>query len=119
MYKKSMLPKTTIRRHETQVGESIEQKVERILRNKEPIKDGAPLIFTERKDGVQPEYDIRTDRFEVAVDAMDKVHKSEIAKREERIAEKAKKGMEAEAKTETKNETRETGGQSIQGTDNK
>lgn len=29
-----------------------------------------------KKDGVQPEFDIRTDRFEVAVDAMDKINQS-------------------------------------------
>ena len=55
---------------EAYVGESIEHKVRRIVNNKEPIKDGAPLIYTERKDGVQPSYNIRTDRFEVAVEAM-------------------------------------------------
>lgn len=29
-----------------------------------------------KKDGVQPEFDIRTDRFEVAIDAMDKINQS-------------------------------------------
>jgi hypothetical protein len=48
----------------------------------EPISDGAPRIFTERKDGVQAQYDIRTDRWEVAVDAMDAVAGSLKAKRE-------------------------------------
>lgn len=86
MYKLQTQPqKTSIRRSEIQIGETIEQKVERVTTNKEPIKDGAPLIFTERKDGVQPEYDVRTDRFEVAVDAMDKVTKSHLAKRQSRI----------------------------------
>ena len=35
-----------------------------------------PTIYTEKKDGVQPEYDIRTDRFEVAIDAIDKINQS-------------------------------------------
>ena len=35
-------------------GETIEQKVNRIVNNNEPITDGAPIIFTERKDGVLP-----------------------------------------------------------------
>lgn len=64
------------------VAETLEQKVHRIITNKEPIKDGAPVIFTDRKDGVQPSYNIRTDRFEVAVEAMDKVTRSKIARRE-------------------------------------
>ena len=67
---------------ESYIGESIEMKCRRIMENKEPIKDGAPLIYTERKEGVLPGYNIRTDRWEVAVDAMDKVNKSKIAKRE-------------------------------------
>lgn len=41
------------------------------------MEDGVfPTIYTEKKDGVLPEYDIRTDRFEVAIDAMDKINKS-------------------------------------------
>ncbi|MEM1986717.1 MAG: hypothetical protein QXQ24_08275 [Nitrososphaeria archaeon] len=66
-------------------GESIETKVNRILINKEPITDGAPLIYTKRQDGVLPGYNIRTDRFEVAIDAMDKVSKSKLSKRMEYI----------------------------------
>lgn len=41
------------------------------------MEDGVfPTIYTEKKDGVRPEYDIRTDRFEVAVEAMDKINQS-------------------------------------------
>lgn len=41
------------------------------------MEDGVfPTIYTEKKDGVLPEYDIRTDRFEVAIDAIDKINKS-------------------------------------------
>ena len=65
-------------------GETIEMKVERITVNREPITDGAPMIYTQRKDGVLAGYDIRTDRFEIAIEAMDKVSKTNQAKREER-----------------------------------
>lgn len=71
-----------ITHNESYEGERIEQKIERIVDNNEPIQDGAPLIFTERKDGVKPEFDIRTDRFEIAIDAMDVVSKTTRAKRE-------------------------------------
>lgn len=64
-------------------GESIELKIERLIENNEPISDSAPIIYTERADGVLPQYDIRTDRFELAIDAMDKVSKSHVAKRVE------------------------------------
>lgn len=41
------------------------------------MEDGVfPTIYTEKKDGVQPEYDIRTDRFEIAIDAIDKINQS-------------------------------------------
>lgn len=60
------------------------------MKHGEPIKDGAPLVYTERKDGVRPEFDPRTDRFELAVDAMDKVTRDKLAKREARM-----KGPEA------------------------
>lgn len=81
-YRKQKAKRTSIVLNQSSEGESIEQKVERILNNKEPITDGAPIIHTERKDGVGAGYNIRTDRFEVAVEAMDKVSKSHIAKRE-------------------------------------
>ena len=45
---------------ESYEGETIEQKVERIVNNNEPITDSAPQIFTERKDGVQAAYNVRT-----------------------------------------------------------
>lgn len=41
------------------------------------MEDGVfPTIYTEKKDGVLPEYDIRTDRFEVALEAIDKINQS-------------------------------------------
>lgn len=85
MYRKTKVPTTSISVNSSYLGETIEQKIRRIVNNKEPISDGAPLIYTERKDGVMPEYDVRTDRFEVAVDAMDKVTKSKLAKRDARL----------------------------------
>ena len=62
-------------------GETIETKVRRITESKEPITDGAPVIYTDRKDGTKPEYNIRTDRFDIALDAMDYVNRSRTAKR--------------------------------------
>lgn len=65
---------------ETYQGECIEKKVQRIMNENEPIEDGAPIIFQERGDGVKPEFNIRTDRWEVAIDAMDKVSAEELSK---------------------------------------
>lgn len=65
---------------ESYEGESIEMKVKRIVEEKEPIKDGAPIIFTELKDGVRPEFDVRTDKWIIAMNAMDKVSNYEASK---------------------------------------
>ena len=70
-------PKTN---YEFQEGESIENKVRRITENNEPITDGAPIIYTNREDGVLPAYNIRTDRWEVAQQAMDAVNQANLAK---------------------------------------
>ena len=84
-------------------GESIESKFERMLANGEGIKDGAPIIYTERKDGVKAAYNIRSDRFDIALDGINATQKSQTARREE----KARKLTEEES---SKNE-------SIQGTE--
>ena len=41
------------------------------------------LIYTERKEGVRPSTNIRTDRWEIALDATEKIAKSYKARRED------------------------------------
>ena len=55
----------------TQEGENIEVKVRRITENGEPIKDSAPMVYTEKKDGVRPEFNIRTDKWELVQSKME------------------------------------------------
>lgn len=55
-------------------GENILTKVRRILDENEPLTDGAPLIYTPKADGVKPEFDIRTDKWQIAINAMDRVN---------------------------------------------
>lgn len=93
--------KTSLLINESYRGERIEEKVRRISTTKEPINDSKQMQFTERKDGIKPEHDIRTDTKELAVIAMDKVAKSNILKREGKLGKQAKEGMEKEAKTES------------------
>lgn len=100
MYKKIKPAKTNFRVNDTYEAETIEQKVNRIVNNKEPITDGAPLIYTERKDGVLPDYDIRTDKWDVAIEAHDKISKTRIAKREMSIGDRAFENMTLEQKSE-------------------
>lgn len=70
-------------KHDIYEGESIEQEMQRATTMKQPIDNGAPIIFTDRADGVLAQYNIRTDRWEIAQDAMDVISKTETAKRME------------------------------------
>lgn len=70
----------------TYSAESQIQKLRRVVENKEPIKNEAPTIYTPKSEGVMPEYDIRTDRFEIAREALEKADRAEA----QRIA----KGLE-------------------------
>ena len=72
---------------ETYEGESIETKVARIVQEKAPITDGAPIIYTDREQGVLPAYNVRTDRWEIAEHAMDKVNAAKFAKRDNTFGE--------------------------------
>lgn len=80
MIKPKFFPKPPKTNYEFQKGESIENKVRRITENNEPITDGAPIIYTNRDDGVLPAYNIRTDRWEVAQAAMEAVNQANLAK---------------------------------------
>lgn len=66
------------------------------------MEDGVfPTIYTEKKDGVQPEYDIRTDRFEVAIDAIDKINQSAASRIAKNKGEtESAKNFETEGKTD-------------------
>lgn len=86
-------------------GERIEQKVERFVNGGEPITDGAPLIYTDREDGVKPEYNIRTDRWDIGLEAMDYVTRSERAKTIEMFPKnEVEKGDVSNESTQAKNE---------------
>lgn len=66
----------------TYEGENIETKARRITENNEPITDGAPIIYTEKKDGVRPEFDIRTDKWALVQEKMEagNIQKMKIAR---------------------------------------
>lgn len=104
MYRKTPPTKTTIDKNDSVEGETIEAKIRRISNNREPITDGAELIYTERRNGVDIATDPRTDKWEVAVEAMEKVYqtkqgiikekmKSKEEKEADKIAAEAKNNM--------------------------
>lgn len=113
-YKYNKAIRTSISRNTSYEGERIEKKIERITNNNEPIDDTSPLIYTERKDGVLPAYDIRTDRFETAIEAMDKVNKMHKAQRMQNLKDRETKTESQDTKVIDKVTTNETGGQSTQ-----
>lgn len=88
----------------TYQAEPREVKLRKIINGESnDMEDGVfPTIYTEKKDGVQPEFDIRTDRFEVAIDAIDKINQSvanQIAKSKGET--EAVKDFGTEEKTDT------------------
>ena len=76
---------TTITVNVSYEAKPIEIVLQEITTTNEPIAADAPMIYTSRADGVQAGYDIRTDRFDVAIEAMDKVQKTKIAERVARM----------------------------------
>jgi len=81
MYKIPKMQQSKIKSVEVFEGEPLEWKIKRMLTNNEPIGDSAPILYTERAQGVLPDYNIRTDRWEHAATAMDYITRSKIAKR--------------------------------------
>ena len=81
MIKRNLKEGTVFDVNESYEGETIEMKMRRVIGTGEAISDGAPVIYTKRSEGVLPQYDIRTDRWDIAIDAMDKVTKTNVAKR--------------------------------------
>ena len=82
MKKIQLACETRIKVNTSVEGETIENKLRRITQQGEPVTDNAPLIYTERKDGVMPEYNIRADKFDIAIDALDIGTANRLAKRE-------------------------------------
>lgn len=82
MYRIEFPEPTTLTFNEGEDGEMIETTVERLVESGEPIQHTRAKMFTERKDGVLPELNIRTDRFEVALNATTAHAKAQVAKRQ-------------------------------------
>lgn len=100
MYAKNQIPRTSINQNGGYKGEAIEAKIRRMMNNKEPMSEGAELIYTEREEGVQAAYDIRTDRFEIACEAKDKIAQRQLTAREQRLKEKTYDTMSETEKQE-------------------
>lgn len=80
-------------------GETLIKKCQRILDEGEPLTDGAPMIYTPKQAGVKPECNVRTDKWDIAMKAMDRVNNH-------KLTEYLKKG-EAEAPRTAESQTEE------------
>lgn len=69
-------------------GHTIEHDIRMMINNKEPITGTAEIVYTERKDGVLPQYNIRTDKMEMFAEGMDKVSELHGMQREARHGER-------------------------------
>lgn len=55
-------------------GETLIKKCQRILDEGEPLTDGTPMIYTPKQAGIKPECNVRTDKWDIAMKAMDRVN---------------------------------------------
>ena len=58
----------------TEKGETLIKKIQRILDENEPLTDGAPMIYTPKQAGVRDDCNIRADKWDIAMNAMDQVN---------------------------------------------
>ena len=72
--------KSALRNNSTYVAEPIEKIIQRRLANKEPLDDKVNLLYYDISEGVKAGYDVRTDRFDLALDGVGAIQKSETAK---------------------------------------
>lgn len=62
-------------------GQSLEEFLRKAMSGNEPIQATAKVTYNDRKDGVLPQHDIRTDRFDLALMQTDKLHATQAAAR--------------------------------------
>ncbi len=92
----------------------LEQRLREIMESKEPIPDDWTTIYTEKSKGVEPQYNPRTDRWDVAMEAIGKIRYAENAEQTKRLEARTENSTAEEtAKTANAAEgaTSETSGQ--------
>lgn len=62
-------------------GQTLEEMIFKMMQQGAMIEASSPIIYTERKDGINPLYDIRSDRFDLALEATSKIEQALKAKR--------------------------------------
>ena len=88
--------KSRLKTTEAFEGESLEEKIRRVTETNAPIEAVSPMYYNERKDGVQAGTNIRTDKFDVALKAMDSIAQGVRQKRNERLQNSVNKELKSE-----------------------
>ena len=73
---------TRIQRRCDSIGESIETEIRQAIASKKPLEMTSEMIYTDIKEGVLPQYNVRTDKQELAIDLATKFEKSDAMKGE-------------------------------------
>lgn len=98
--------KTTLRGPVGTAGETLEAKLRRIKRTGEGIGAESIPIFTERRDGVLAQTNIRNDKFENMIEAHDKVTETRRTMREKKAQKEIEeKNPPKEGKVDGKSES--------------
>lgn len=86
MIRNTINTKTSLRVNQAFAGESIEKSIARMINNGEQWEANTILerVYTERKDGVLPETNIRSDAFEMAIQAVNQKIENHIKERTKR-----------------------------------
>lgn len=74
MRKGIVYPECRIHVQPTLPGVSIEEQIRKMMNDKEPIQATAKIDYSDRKDGVLAQYDIRHDKFEFAIQQTDRTY---------------------------------------------
>ena len=72
VYRKQQYTSVKIKRNKSTQCLTIEQRLRDMKATGEPITDRAKIIYTERRDGIIPKYDIRTDKFDEMIEQTNK-----------------------------------------------
>lgn len=99
MFRKPMFRQTGMSVNTSYEAEHFHMKIRKMMENKEPIESITPLIYTPRKEGVIPQYDIRTDKFEIAMEARNSIDATITAKVKESVDVKEEPNKEPEKET--------------------
>lgn len=98
----------------TYEAEGLEIKLRKMMDNKEPIPEDWVTTYTEKSKGVEPQYNPRTDRWDIAMQTIGKIRYAESAEEAKRM-EATNKSQSAEESpnkgSATEGATSETDGQ--------